>query len=120
MLQGYGLFTIEDPKYTPDGHLLTRGPGNYKLPSCTNIPIEFNVTLLKDSTNPKAVYSSKVKLQATRTPVGPTVADVKQFLWPLYFCPAVSFYLLSSSIFFPRLISAAADWGRVSLLSRCR
>jgi len=69
MLQGYGLFTIEDPKYTPDGHLLTRGPGNYKIPSCTNIPLEFNVTLLKDSTNPKAVYSSKVKLQATRTPV---------------------------------------------------
>ena len=30
---------------------------------------------------------------------------------PLYFCPVVSFYLSSSSIFFfPRLISAAGDW----------
>ena len=47
-------------KYTPSGYLLTRGPRNYKIPSCSNIPIEFNVTLLKDSDNPKAVYSSKV------------------------------------------------------------
>jgi len=59
-LQGYGLVTIEDPKYTPDGYLLTRGPGSYKIPSCSNIPVEFNVTLLKDSVNLKAVYSSKV------------------------------------------------------------
>ena len=59
-MQGYGLVTIEDPKYTPDGYLLTRGPGSYKIPSCSNIPVEFNVTLLKDSVNPKAVYSSKV------------------------------------------------------------
>jgi len=29
---------------------------------------------------------------------------------PLYFCPVVSFFLLLSSIFFPRLTSAAADW----------
>ena len=28
---------------------------------------------------------------------------------PLYFCPVVSFYLSTSS-FFPRLISAATDW----------
>jgi len=28
----------------------------------------------------------------------------------LYFCPVVSFYLLSSFFFIPRLISAAADW----------
>ena len=51
---------MEDLKYTPEGCLLTRGPGNYKIPSCTNIPVEFNVTLLKGSSNPKAVYSSKV------------------------------------------------------------
>jgi len=29
---------------------------------------------------------------------------------PLYFCPVVSFFLLSSFFFFPRLISAVADW----------
>jgi len=58
--QGYGMFTIEEQKYTSSGHLLSRGPGNYKIPSCASIPVEFNVTLLKDSDNPKAVYSSKV------------------------------------------------------------
>ena len=42
------------------GHLLTRGPGAYKIPGFGNIPQEFNVTLLKDAPNVKAVYSSKV------------------------------------------------------------
>jgi len=35
---------------------------------------------------------------------------------PLYFCPVVSFFLLSSSSFFPRLISAATDWMSTILL----
>ena len=65
-LQGYGLVTVEDIKYSADGCLLTRGPGSYKIPSCSNIPIEFNVTLLKDSFNSKAVYSSKVRLAVTQ------------------------------------------------------
>ena len=64
-LQGYGMYTIEEQKYTPSGYLLTRGPGNYKIPSCSSIPIEFNVTLLKDSENPQAVYSSKVSHYVT-------------------------------------------------------
>ncbi|KAK2707466.1 xanthine dehydrogenase/oxidase-like isoform X2 [Artemia franciscana] len=58
-LQGYGLFTMEELSFSPDGVLLTRGPSNYKIPSCNDVPIEFNVTLLKDAPNPKAVYSSK-------------------------------------------------------------
>jgi len=33
------------------------------------------------------------------------VAPICILLWPLYFCPVVSF-----SIFFPRLFSAAGDW----------
>jgi len=63
VLQGYGLVTIEDVKYNTDGRLLTRGPSSYKIPSLSNIPIDFNVTLLKKSLNPKAVYSSKVQQQ---------------------------------------------------------
>lgn len=43
------------------GHLLTRGPGAYKIPGFGNVPQEFNVTLLKDVPNVKAVYSSKVQ-----------------------------------------------------------
>ena len=30
--QGYGLFMLEQMIHSPDGVLLTRGPGSYKLP----------------------------------------------------------------------------------------
>jgi xanthine dehydrogenase/oxidase len=59
-VQGYGLFTLEEMIYTPTGILFSRGPGTYKLPSFTDIPQEFNVSLLKGTSNPRAVYSSKV------------------------------------------------------------
>jgi xanthine dehydrogenase/oxidase len=31
----------------------------YKIPSCGDIPAEFNVSLLTDAPNPRAIYSSK-------------------------------------------------------------
>lgn len=68
-MQGYGLFTMEEMVYSPTGTVLSRGPGVYKIPSFTNIPREFNVSLLKGSSNPRAVFSSKVnnlKLRQTR------------------------------------------------------
>ena len=58
--QGYGLFTLEEQRYSPDGFLYTRGPGMYKIPGFTDIPVEFNVAILKGASNPQAVYSSKV------------------------------------------------------------
>ncbi|XP_046738971.1 xanthine dehydrogenase isoform X2 [Diprion similis] len=58
-IQGYGLFTLEELIYSPTGTLYSRGPGAYKIPGFTDIPIEFNVSLLKGAPNPRAVYSSK-------------------------------------------------------------
>ncbi|ESO85884.1 hypothetical protein LOTGIDRAFT_221063 [Lottia gigantea] len=58
-VQGYGLYMLEQYKVSQSGNLLTKGPGTYKIPSVGNIPKVFNVTLLKDKPNPKAVYSSK-------------------------------------------------------------
>ncbi|KAL7297373.1 hypothetical protein TKK_0009758 [Trichogramma kaykai] len=58
-MQGYGLFTMEEMIYSPNGVIFSRGPGVYKIPSFTNIPREFNVSLLKGSSNPRAVFSSK-------------------------------------------------------------
>ncbi|EFN79891.1 Xanthine dehydrogenase [Harpegnathos saltator] len=58
-IQGYGLFTLEEMIYSPTGVLFSRGPGAYKLPGFTDIPKEFNVSLLKGASNPRAVYSSK-------------------------------------------------------------
>ncbi|XP_023932386.1 xanthine dehydrogenase/oxidase-like [Lingula anatina] len=57
--QGYGLFTIEQLRYSSEGRLITNGPNTYKITGYGDIPVEFNVSLLKGASNPKAVYSSK-------------------------------------------------------------
>ncbi|XP_042880077.1 xanthine dehydrogenase/oxidase-like [Penaeus japonicus] len=58
-MQGLGLYTLEELRYSPEGVLLTRGPGTYKIPGFQNIPREFNVSLLRGAPNPRAVFSSK-------------------------------------------------------------
>ena len=45
--QGYGLFVMEQMVHSPSGVPFTRGPGAYKIPSFDDVPLEFNVTLLK-------------------------------------------------------------------------
>lgn len=57
--QGLGLFTLEQLLFSPDGVLLTRGPGNYKIPGFGDIPENLTVSLLRDAPNDKALYSSK-------------------------------------------------------------
>ncbi|XP_012380785.3 aldehyde oxidase 4-like [Dasypus novemcinctus] len=57
-IQGMGLYTIEELKYSPEGVLYSRGPDEYKIPTVTEIPEEFYVTLVH-SQNPIAIYSSK-------------------------------------------------------------
>ena len=59
-LQGYGLFTLEETLHSPSGHLLARGPGAYKIPGFGDCPKEFNVHLLRNSENDKAIFLSKV------------------------------------------------------------
>lgn len=43
-----------------NGVTLSTGPGSYKIPTLHDIPKQFNVALLEDSVNEKAVYGSKV------------------------------------------------------------
>ncbi|XP_016051352.1 PREDICTED: aldehyde oxidase 4-like [Miniopterus natalensis] len=57
-IQGMGLYTIEELKYSPEGVLYSRGPDDYIIPTVTEIPEEFYVTLVR-SRNPIAIYSSK-------------------------------------------------------------
>lgn len=61
-MQGVGLFTLEELRYSPQGHLYTRGPGMYKIPAFGDIPTELKVSLLRDAPNDKAIFSSKVQL----------------------------------------------------------
>lgn len=65
-VQGFGWLTTEeliwgdaDHPWVKPGSLLTRGPGAYKIPAFNDVPIDFRVTLLKDTKNPVAVHSSK-------------------------------------------------------------
>ncbi|XP_047119344.1 xanthine dehydrogenase [Schistocerca piceifrons] len=58
-VQGYGLFALEEVVVSPTGTMYSRGPGAYKIPGFADIPTVFNVSLLKDAPNPRAVYSSK-------------------------------------------------------------
>lgn len=59
-VQGMGLFTMEECSYLADGSLYSVSPSTYKIPGCSDIPIEMNITLLEDCPNPKAIFSSKV------------------------------------------------------------
>ncbi|XP_043965965.1 aldehyde oxidase 6 isoform X2 [Gambusia affinis] len=58
-MQGLGLYTLEELKYSPTGMLYSRGPSQYKIPAVCDVPLKFNVYLLPDSYNPHAIYSSK-------------------------------------------------------------
>eukprot|EP01128_Nolandella_sp_AFSM9_P003637 TRINITY_DN1587_c0_g1_i1.p1 TRINITY_DN1587_c0_g1~~TRINITY_DN1587_c0_g1_i1.p1 ORF type:complete len:429 (-),score=75.00 TRINITY_DN1587_c0_g1_i1:67-1353(-) len=58
-VQGMGWSTMEELVYNDKGALLTRGPGTYKIPSFSDIPLNLNVWLLNDAPNPNAIHSSK-------------------------------------------------------------
>lgn len=58
-IQGLGLYTMEELKFSPSGMLYTRGPSQYKIPAICDIPLKFNIYLLAGSENAHAIYSSK-------------------------------------------------------------
>ncbi|KAM9037159.1 aldehyde oxidase [Sarcophilus harrisii] len=58
-IQGVGLYTLEELKYSPEGILYTRGPEQYKIPSFCDVPNEFNVYFLPPSEVAQTLYSSK-------------------------------------------------------------
>uniref|UniRef100_H2YPJ1 xanthine dehydrogenase n=1 Tax=Ciona savignyi TaxID=51511 RepID=H2YPJ1_CIOSA len=58
-MQGYGMMMLEEPLINERGELLTRGPGAYKIPGFGDCPRRFNVHLLQNSRNKRAIFSSK-------------------------------------------------------------
>ncbi|EGC38870.1 hypothetical protein DICPUDRAFT_96745 [Dictyostelium purpureum] len=58
-VQGMGWSCTEEVVTFPTGYLFTRGPSTYKIPGFNDVPLEFNVSLLNDAPNPKAIHSSK-------------------------------------------------------------
>ncbi|MEU5832794.1 xanthine dehydrogenase molybdopterin binding subunit [Streptomyces diacarni] len=63
-VQGAGWLTLEDLRWDTGegphrGRLLTQAASTYKLPSFSEMPEEFNVTLLENAAEEGAVYGSK-------------------------------------------------------------
>ncbi|QIP83186.1 xanthine dehydrogenase molybdopterin binding subunit [Streptomyces sp. Tu 2975] len=63
-VQGAGWLTLEDLRWDAGdgpnrGRLLTQAASTYKLPSFSEMPAEFHVTLLENATEEGAVYGSK-------------------------------------------------------------
>ncbi|HET7304587.1 MAG TPA: xanthine dehydrogenase molybdopterin binding subunit [Segeticoccus sp.] len=63
-VQGAGWLTLEDLRWDASdgpgrGRLLTQAASTYKLPSFSEMPEEFHVTLFADATEEGAVYGSK-------------------------------------------------------------
>ncbi|KAM7152977.1 aldehyde oxidase 2-like isoform 1-T1 [Macrochelys suwanniensis] len=58
-VQGVGLYTMEEIKFSPEGEQYTLGPDAYKIPAVCDVPEQFRVYLLPNSRNPIAIYSSK-------------------------------------------------------------
>jgi len=65
-VQGMGLFTIEElvrgdeaHQWVKKGILQTRGPGNYKIPSSNDVPVDFRIHLAQDLPNDIAIMRSK-------------------------------------------------------------
>jgi xanthine dehydrogenase large subunit len=59
-VQGAGWLTLEDLRWDErNGRFLTQAASTYKLPSFSEMPEVFNVTLLENATEEGAVYGSK-------------------------------------------------------------
>jgi xanthine dehydrogenase large subunit len=58
-VQGMGWLTSEDLKWDAQGRLLTHSASTYQIPAISDAPMEFNVTLLSNATQPNTIHGSK-------------------------------------------------------------
>ncbi|MDP3073942.1 MAG: xanthine dehydrogenase molybdopterin binding subunit [Opitutaceae bacterium] len=58
-VQGMGWLTSEELKWDAKGRLLTHSASTYQIPAISDVPMEFNVTLLPNAANERAVHGSK-------------------------------------------------------------
>ena len=58
-VQGLGLLTCEDLRFSADGALLSRGASTYKLPGIGECPPDFRVRTLARAAEPGVIFGSK-------------------------------------------------------------
>lgn len=59
-IQGAGWLTSEELWWNADGELKTHAPSTYKIPTCSDVPVDFRVRMLESSPNrEETIYRSK-------------------------------------------------------------
>ena len=59
-MQGVGWLTSEELWWNADGELQTHAPSTYKIPACSDLPVDFRVRLLESAGNREAtIHRSK-------------------------------------------------------------
>ncbi len=59
-VQGMGWLTTEELYFDDGGHLLTHAPSTYKIPACSDRPVEFNIEIWEKGSNLKeTIHRSK-------------------------------------------------------------
>jgi len=58
-IQGLGWLTCEELVFDGRGGLISHSPSTYKIPAIGDAPVQFNVRLLQDATQPDVVLGSK-------------------------------------------------------------
>ncbi len=56
---GLGLYTMEELLYGTDGQLITDNVSGYKIPSCGDVPLDWNIELLNYKPTGEGLHSSK-------------------------------------------------------------
>jgi xanthine dehydrogenase large subunit len=59
-IQGVGWLTSEELWWNADGELMTHAPSTYKIPTCSDLPVDFRVRLLESAANrEETIHRSK-------------------------------------------------------------
>ena len=58
-VQGLGWLTMEEPLWDAQGRFVTSAPSTYKIPTISEVPEAFYVSLLERAAQPGVVYGSK-------------------------------------------------------------
>ena len=59
-VQGTGWLTSEQLWWNEDGELKTHAPSTYKIPTCSDLPVDFRATMLESASNrEETIYRSK-------------------------------------------------------------
>ncbi|CAD6923331.1 unnamed protein product [Tilletia controversa] len=86
--QGFGLFTMEESLWTPRGQLITKGPGNYKIPSFLDTPEDMRISFMKEGSGRDGRKQNHLR----------TIQSSKGIGEPPLFLGASAFFALKNAI----------------------